>query len=87
MCVLKLLKFFLFVFLYFPKISKFKGGLLTKKGPISHFAENLDFLMEKRDLRDPKSEVGLLRDPGPLKRDPVGSSGTGSTCQVLYVLL
>ena len=39
------------------------------------FAEKGDFLNKKRPKRDPKSGLGLLRDPGLPKRDPVGSSG------------
>ena len=39
------------------------------------FAEKGDFQNKKRPKRDPKSDLGLLRDPGLPKRDPVGSSG------------
>ena len=39
------------------------------------FAEKGDFSNKKRPKRDPKSGLGLLRDPGLPKRDPVGSSG------------
>ena len=42
------------------------------------FAEKGDFSNKKRPKRDPKSGLGLLRDPGPPKRDPVGSSGGGA---------
>ena len=35
------------------------------------FAEKGDFLNEKRLKRDPKSGLGLWRDPGIPKRDPV----------------
>ena len=38
------------------------------------FAEKGDFSNKKRPKRDPKSGLGLLRDPGLPKRDPVGSS-------------
>ena len=38
------------------------------------FAEKGDFENKKRPKRDPKSGLGLLRDPGPPKRDPIGSS-------------
>ena len=41
------------------------------------FAEKRDFSNKKRPKRDPKSGLGLLRDPGPPKRDPIGSSGDG----------
>ena len=46
------------------------------------FAEKGDF-SNKKDLRDPKSGFGLLRDPGLPKRDPVGSSAkyVQSTCR------
>ena len=46
------------------------------------FAEKGDFSNKKRPKKDPKSGLGLLRDPGLPKRDPVGSSGA-----VLYILL
>ena len=39
-------------------------------------AEKGDFSNKKRPKRDPKSGLGLLRDPGLPKRDPVGSSDT-----------
>ena len=39
------------------------------------FAEKRDFSNKKRPKSDPKSGLGLLRDPGLPKRDPVGSSG------------
>ena len=35
------------------------------------------FKIKKRPKRDPKSGLGLLRDPGLPKRDPVGCSGVG----------
>ena len=38
------------------------------------FAEKGDFSNKKRPKRDPKSGLGLLRDPGLPKRDPIGSS-------------
>ena len=38
------------------------------------FAEKGDFTNKKRPKIDPKSGLGLLRDPGLPKRDPVGSS-------------
>ena len=38
------------------------------------FAEKGDFSNKKRPKRDPQSGLGLLRDPGPPKRDPIGSS-------------
>ena len=38
------------------------------------FAEKRDFSNKKRPKRDPKSGLGLLRDLGLPKRDPVGSS-------------
>ena len=41
------------------------------------FAEKGDFSNKKRPKRDPKSGLGLLRDPGLPKRDPVGSSELG----------
>ena len=41
------------------------------------FAEKGDFSNKKRPKRDPKSGLGLLRDPGLPKRDPVGSSAKG----------
>ena len=37
-------------------------------------AEKGDFSNKKRPKRDPKSGLGLLRDLGLPKRDPVGSS-------------
>ena len=48
---------------------------LKKRDPMQLFAEKGDFSNKKRPKRDPKSGLGLLRDPGPPKRDPVGSSG------------
>ena len=48
---------------------------LKKRDPLQLFAEKGDFSNKKRPKRDPKSGLGLLRDPGPPKRDPVGSSG------------
>ena len=55
------------------------------------FAEKGDFSNKKRPKRDPKSGLGLLRDPGLSKRDPVGSSalgplGTSCTCGYLLDL-
>ena len=41
------------------------------------FAEKGDFSNKKRPKRDPKSGLGLLRDPGLPKRNPVGSSVLG----------
>ena len=42
------------------------------------FAEKGDFSNKnERPKRDPKSGLGLLRDPGLPKRDPVGSSALG----------
>ena len=41
--------------------------------------EKGDFSNRKRPERDPKSGLGLLRDPGLPKRDQVGSSAYGST--------
>ena len=38
------------------------------------FAEKGDFSKKKRPKKDLKSGLGLLRDPGLPKRDPVGSS-------------
>ena len=38
------------------------------------FAEKGDFSNNKRPKRDPKSCLGLLRDPGLPKRDPVGKA-------------
>ena len=38
------------------------------------FAEKGDFQNKKRPKRDPQNGLGLLRDPGFPKRDPVGSS-------------
>ena len=48
---------------------------LKKRDPMQLFAEKGDFSNKKRPKRDPKSGLGLLRDPGLPKRDPVGSSG------------
>ena len=45
-----------------------------KERPNATFAEKGDFLNKKRPKREPKSGLGLLRDPGLPKRDPVGSS-------------
>ena len=45
------------------------------------FAEKVDLKKKKkkkRPKRDPKSGLGLLRDPGLPKRDPVGSSAAVS---------
>ena len=47
---------------------------LKKRDPMQLFAEKGDFSNKKRPKRDPKSGLGLLRDPGVPKRDPVGSS-------------
>ena len=47
---------------------------LKKRDPMQLFAEKGDFSNKKRPKRDPKSGLGLLRDPGLPKRDPVGSS-------------
>ena len=41
------------------------------------FAEQGDFSNKKGPKRDPKSGLGLLRDPGLPKRDPVDSSVKG----------
>ena len=49
---------------------------LKKRDPMQLFAEKGDFSNKKRPKRDPKSGLGLLRDPGLPKRDPVGSSDT-----------
>ena len=46
-----------------------------KIDPSQFFAEKGDFSNKKIPKRDPKSGLGLLRDPGLPKRDPVGSSG------------
>ena len=51
---------------------------LKKRDPMQLFAEKGDFSNKKRPKRDPKSGLGLLRDPGLPKRDPVGSSARGS---------
>ena len=40
------------------------------------FAKKGDFSNKKLPKRDAKSGLGLLRDPGLPKGDPVGSSGT-----------
>ena len=50
------------------------------------FAEKGDFSNKKRPKRDPKSGLGLLRDPGLPKRDPVGSSAYSFGCSVLGIL-
>ena len=47
---------------------------LKKRDPMQLFSEKGDFTNKKRPKRDPKSGLGLLRDLGPPKRDPVGSS-------------
>ena len=39
------------------------------------------FLNKKRPKRDPKNGLGLLRNPGLPKRDPVGSSATANNSQ------
>ena len=46
---------------------------LKKRDPMQLFSEKRDFTNKKRPKRDPKSCLGLLRDPGPPKRDPVSS--------------
>ena len=51
---------------------------LKMRDPIQLFAEMGDFSNKKRPKRDPKNGLGLLRDPGLPKRDPVGSSATPS---------
>ena len=51
------------------------------------FAEKGDFSNKKRPKRDPKSGLGLLRDPGLPKRDPVGSSAGGEVLAAFAVLL
>ena len=54
---------------------------LEKRDPMQLFAEKGDFSNKKRPKRDPKSGLGLLRDPGLPKRDPIGSSGMESVCE------
>ena len=59
---------------------------LYKRDPMQLFAEKGDFSNKKRPKRDPKSGLGLLRDPGLPKWDPVGSSGTVLTQELISVL-
>ena len=42
--------------------------------PYATFLLKKETSNKKRPKRDPKSGLGLLRDPGLPKRDPVGSS-------------
>ena len=51
------------------------------------FAERGDFSNKKRPKRDPKKYLGLLRDPGLPKRDPVGSSGDALGHVTVYSVL
>ena len=55
------------------------GKKYQKRDPFKIFAEKGDFSNKKRPKRDPKSGLGLLRDPGLPKRDPVGSSAVHCT--------
>ena len=50
------------------------GKKTFKKNKLKLFDEKGDFSNKKRPKRDPKSGLGLLRDLGLPKRDPVGSS-------------
>ena len=65
-----------FILRYFNKILLFDGQKRPKKrDPLQLFAEKVHFSnKKKRPKREPKSGLGLLRDPGLPKRDPVGSS-------------
>ena len=56
---------------------------LRKRDPIQLFPEKGDFSNKKRPKRDPKSVLGLLRDPGLPKRDPVGSRGNGQSSRII----
>ena len=47
---------------------------IKKRDPMQLFADKGDFSNKKRPKRDQKSGVGLLRDQGLPKRDPIGSS-------------
>ena len=47
---------------------------LKRETQCNFLAEKGDFSNKKKPKRDPKSGLGLLRDPGLPKRDPVGSS-------------
>ena len=58
------------------KNHRFEWQKQHKKNPLQLFAEKGDFSNKKRPKRDPKSGLGLLRDPGLPKRDPVGSSAS-----------
>ena len=70
---LKGLTYFLLLYIaLLPKKGQKKG--LKKRDPMQLFAEKGDFSNKKRPKRDPKSGLGLLRDLGLRKRDPVGSS-------------
>ena len=60
---------------------------LKKRDPMQHFSEKQDFSNKKRPKRDPKSGLGLLRDPGLPKRDPVGSSAVYRTVPATTGLL
>jgi hypothetical protein len=68
--------FFFYILHNFPKKYTLEWQKRPKKrDPMQLFAEKGDFTNKKRPKRDPKSGLGLLRDPGLPKRDPVGSSG------------
>ena len=56
---------------YVPKIIRLNGKKRLRPNAI--LAEKGDFSNKKRPKRDPKIGLGLLRDPGFPKRDPVGS--------------
>ena len=55
--------------------QKWKKKNLKKSDPLQLVDEKGDFPNKKRPKRDPKSGLGLLRDHGLPKRDPVVSSG------------
>ena len=58
---------------------------IKKRDPMQLFAEKGDFLNKKRPKRDPKSGLGLLRDPGLPKRDPIGSSASHFLCVYRWI--
>ena len=60
---------------------------LKKETHCNFFAEKGDFSNKKRPKRDPKSGLGLLRDPGLPKRDPVGSSAIVTVVVAIVVIV
>ena len=60
---------------YFPKMIRLNGKKeLKRETPCNFLLKKETFQQNKRPKRDPKSGLGLLREPGLPKRDPVGSS-------------